>query len=374
MNNLHGILFAYSATRRLKELSEHRTASSVPFGGRYRVIDFMLSSMVNAGVRDIGVIMRENYQSLLDHLGSGRDWDLSRKRGGLRLLPPFCYTGTQRGENYFRGRMEALGGVSSYISRIRQGYVVLADGDIVVNLPFDHVFSEHLRSGADITCLCTKNFLESDYTEAFYTLNSKNRITDIVSGKAGDNSDAYESMNAYIMSKQMLENLVSHCAARNLHHFNQDVLQAMKDELLLYAYPFDGYCARLTSVGAYYKHSLDLLDPDIRAQLFPRGRPILTKVRDDASTYCGQDSVVRNSFVADGCFIEGHVENSVIFRGVKVHAGAVVQNSILMQDTVVRKGGKLSYSVADKNVTVSENHMLMGHSTYPIAISKGAVV
>ena len=372
MNDLHGIIFAYSSNHRLKELSEHRTISSIPFGGRYRVIDFMLSSMVNAEVKDVGVIMRENYQSLLDHLGSGKDWDLSRKRGGLRILPPFSYTGTRRGEGFYRGRMEALYGVSSYLSRIRQDYVVLADGDIVANLPLDEIFKSHLSSGADITCLCTPNYMNIPDAEAYYTLGSRGRIVDVAIGR-GDGG-MYESMNAFIMSKQLLENLVSHCAAHNLHHMNQDVLQAMKDKLNMIAYPFEGYAARLSSVDTYFRHSMDLLDPGIRAQLFARKRPILTKVRDEASAYYGPCSVIKNSVVADGCYIEGTVENCVVFRGVKVDSGAIVQNSILMQDTHIRKGGRLSYAITDKEVTVSENHMLMGHSTYPIAISKGATV
>lgn len=374
MKDMHGIIFAYVTHPKLKELAEHRTAASIPFGGRYRCIDFMLSNMVNAGINDVGVVMRESYQSLLDHLGSGKDWDLSRKRGGLRILPPFGYAGTRRNVE-FRGRMEALYGIASYISRIRQDYVVLADGDVVANISLEGVLDAHLKSGADITCVCTPSRLETNTEEAFYTVARDGRITEITVGKNSDpNAPSFESMNVFILSKPLLEHLLGYCSARNLYHFNRDVLQAMKESLKLNAFIFEGYCARLTGVSNYFSHSMDLLNPEIRKELFLRSRSIRTKIRDEAPTYYSPDSSTRNSVVADGCYVEGQVENSILFRGVKIGVGAVVQNCILMQDTVVKAGARLSHVITDKEVTVNENHMLVGHSTYPIAISKGASV
>ena len=370
MKDMHGIIFAYLSHPKLKELAEHRTAASLPFGGRYRCIDFMLGNMVNAGINDVGVVMRDSYQSLLDHLGSGKDWDLSRKRGGLKLLPPFGYAGPRRNVE-FRGRMEALYGVASYISRIRQEYVVLADGEIVANISLEDVLDAHIKSGADITCVCTpggEGGAVSD--EAFYSLDGTGRIVDITMGL----KDGYESMNVFILSKTLLEHLLSYCAARSLYHFNRDVLQAMKEKLKLTAYVFKDYCARLISVSNYFQHSMDLLKPEVRHDLFLRSRSIRTKVRDEAPTYYSPDSSPKNSVVADGCYIEGAVENSILFRGVQVGKGAVVQNCILMQDTHVKAGARISHVIADKEVTVSENHILVGHSTYPIAVSKGAEV
>ncbi|MCL2030058.1 MAG: glucose-1-phosphate adenylyltransferase subunit GlgD [Oscillospiraceae bacterium] len=369
MKDMHGIIFAYLTHPKLKELAEHRTAASLPFGGRYRCIDFMLSNMVNAGINDVGVVMRDSYQSLLDHLGSGKDWDLARKRGGLRLLPPFGYAGPRRSVE-FRGRMEALYGVASYISRIRQDYVVLADGENVANLSLEDVLESHIQSGAEITCVCTPAREGAVSDEAFYRLDDTGRIVDITVGL----KDGYESMNVFLLSKPLLEHLLNYCAARSLYHFNRDVLQAMKEKLRLSAYIYNGYCARLISVTNYFQHSMDLLKPEVRRDLFPRGRSIRTKVRDEAPTYYSPDSRARNSVVADGCYIEGVVENSILFRGVRIGKGAVVQNCILMQDAAVKDGARISHVIADKQVTVSENHILVGHSTYPIAISKGAEV
>jgi glucose-1-phosphate adenylyltransferase len=369
MKDMHGIIFAYVSHPKLKELAEHRTAASIPFGGRYRCIDFMLSNMVNAGVRDVGVVMRDSYQSLLDHLGSGKDWDLSRKRGGLRLLPPFGYAGPRRNVE-FRGRMEALSGIASYISRIRQEYIVLADGEIVANISLEDVLEAHIKNDADITCVCTPARQDSD--EAFYSLDDAGRIVDITVGR--NSGTSYESMNVFILSRTLMEQLLGYCAARSLYHFNRDVLQAMKEKLKLSAYIYNNHCARLISVANYFKHSMELLKPEVRRDLFPRGRSIRTKVRDEAPTYYSPDSQARNSVVADGCYIEGVVENSILFRGVRVGKGAVVQNCILMQDAMIKAGARINHVIADKEVTVSENHILVGHSAYPIAVSKGAEV
>ena len=373
MKDMSGIIFAYVSHPKLKELAEHRTAASIPFGGRYRCIDFMLSNMVNAGINDVGVVMRDSYQSLLDHLGSGKDWDISRKRGGLRILPPFGYAGPRRNVE-FRGRMEALAGVASYIKRIRQEYVVLADGEIVANLPLEDVLDHHIRSEADITCVCTPN-AEDKSDESFYTLDENGRIIEVTVGQnTVPGAPSYETMNVFILSKKLLDHLVEYCNARSLYHFNRDVLQAMKEKLHLSAYIYEGFCARTVSVANYFHNSMNLLKPEVRRDLFPRGRSIRTKVRDEAPAYYSPDSASKNSVVADGCFIEGHVANSILFRGVKIGKCAVVENCILMQDTVVKPGARLSHVITDKDVTVSENHMLVGHSAYPIAVSKGAEV
>ncbi len=371
MNEMHGIIFAYSSRVRLRELTEHRTAASIPFGGRYRVIDFMLSSLVNAGVNDVGVIMHESYQSLLDHLGSGKDWDLSRKRGGLRILPPFGYAGARK-DTFFRGRMEALFGVTSYISRIRQQYVVLADGDLVANIPIDRVYEEHLRSGADITCVCCEQGLNADSNSAFVSYDKTGRVTEVLMGERRERTA--ECVGVYILSKTLLESLTAHCAAHNLYSFLRDVLQHMVDRLNIRVSLFDGYCCKLGSIAGYFRHSMDLLNKDVRAELFNRERPIKTKVRDEAPTYYGPGGTIKNSLVADGCYIEGTVENCILFRGVRVERGATVQNSILMQDTCVNSDALLNFAIADKEVAINRGRMLMGHETYPIAISKGSTV
>ena len=371
MNDLHGILFAYRSDSKLGELTRPRNTCSLPFGGRYRLIDFMLSNYVNAGITDVGVIVHESYQSLLDHLGSGKDWDLSRKHGGLRILPPFSYA--EHGHGEYRGNMEALAGVAGYLQNIRQEYVIMGWGDVAINLPVSKVLEQHIASGADITLVCTPTLKGAPRFSEYVEVNDEGRITDlsvhpIAAGKA------LESLELYVLSKQLLLDIVDYCAAHDIHSFSRGVLQARLRSLKLVPYVHQGYVGRFQSVSDYYQRSMDLLDPAVRDDLFNPDRPIRTKDQSNPSTYYGPEAVSNRSLVADGCYIEGEVENSILSREVVIEKGAKVSNSVLMQGTVVKAGACLTYVIADKNVTVNEDRMLMGHSTYPLAIAKGSVV
>lgn len=370
MNKLHGIIFSYLSNPDLRELTRHRNTCSIPYGGRYRVIDFMLSNMVNAGIGDVGLIVHTNYQSLLDHLGSGTDWDLSRKHGGLRILPPFGYAGTQEG--VYRGRMDALAGVRSYLDNIRQEHVVLAGGDLAVNMPLRDVFNQHMESGADITAVCTSHPKGDPHSCDYFTVDASGRVTDVAVSPAIPLN--LESQEVYILSKALLLSLVDHCAAHNIHSFSTGVLQPMINTLKVHAYVFNGYAARLQSVAGYFARSMELLDPEIRAQLFVPDRPVRTKDQSNPSAYYGPGARAVNSLVADGAIIDGEVDNSILFRGARVEKGAKVSHCVLMQGTVIQAGAVLKYAITDKNVRVNPGRMLMGHSTYPLAIAKNEVV
>ena len=371
MNDLHGILFAYHSDANLGELTRPRNTCSLAFGGRYRLIDFMLSSYVNAGITDVGIIVHEGYQSLLDHLGSGKDWDLSRKHGGLRILPPFGYA--EQGHGTYRGNMEALAGVSGYLNNIRQDYVIMGWGDIALNLPVAKVLEEHLASKADITVVCSPALKGAPRFSEYVEVSGEGRITDLsIHPSAADK--ALESLEVYILSKQLLLDMVEYCAAHDVHSFSRGVLQPRLKSLKLVPYIHQGYVGRFQSVGDYFQRSMDLLDPAVRDDLFSPVRPIRTKDQSNPSTYYGPDAVSSRSLVADGCFIEGQVENSILSRGVIIEQGAKVSNSVFMQGTVVKAGASLSYVIADKNVKVNEGRTLMGHSTYPLAIAKNSIV
>ena len=371
MNNLHGILFAYRSDPGLGELTRPRNTCSLLFGGRYRLIDFMLSNYVNAGITDVGVIVHEAYQSLLSHLGSGKDWDLSRKRGGLRLLPPFGYAGQRN--SVYRGSMEALSRVPGYLSSIRQDYVVLAWGDLAVNIDLTDVFAQHLRTGADITLVCTNGGGVDPQLRKYAETDGSGRITGL-SVHPTDPGRALESLEVYILSKQLLLDLVDYCAAHDVYSLSRGALRPRLERLTVLPYMYSGYVGRFQTVDDYYRNSMDLLKPEVRADLFCPERPIRTRDHSSPSTYYGPESVSRSSLVADGCYIEGQVLHSIIGRGVTVEAGAKVSHSILMQGTLVRAGAELTCVIADKNVRINENRMLVGHSTYPLVIAKNAVV
>ena len=371
MNDLHGIIFAYHSNSNLGELTRPRNTCSLPYGGRYRLIDFMLSNMVNAGVSDIGLIVHENYQSLLDHVGSGKDWDLSRKHGGLRILPPFSTAESAQGE--YRGSMDALIGVSSYLHNIRQEYVVMAWGDVAVNISIEDVFRQHLAGGSDITMVCSRTHHGAPTACQYLQTEPDGRISDIIIHPA-QAPDAPESLDICILSKKLLLELVADCAAHDVVAFTRGVLMPRVNSLNITAYMYDGYVARFHSVRDYFDHSMALLDPTVRRDLFNGSSPVRTKDRTDPSTYYSPDSRAVNSLIADGCVIEGQVENSILFRGVVVEKGAKVSNCVLMQGTVVGADASISYAIADKNVRIGAGHALTGHETFPIAIGKNTEV
>ena len=370
MNGLHGIIFSYESRNDLKELVEFRSSASVPFGGRYRMVDFALSNLVNAGVTDVGVVLHGRYQSMIDHLGSGKVWDLSRKRGGLRILPPFNYQ-KEWGVMPFRGKIEALAGVRSYLEEIRQDYVVLMEGDLVVNLPLAEIQAEHVKSGADITVVCGNDSFATA-GGSYFEVDKDGRVTEVLYNL--NTPRGYRGLEVYILSTKLLKELVDECYAKDQFSWRRDVLRAKKDTLKLNSYIWSGFAAQVRSVQEYYDRSMQLLDPKIRADLFAPARPIMAKGADKSSTYVGPDGRCVNSMVAEGCRIEGVVENSILFPGVVVEKGAVVRNCVLFKEVAVRENAQLSYIIADKNAEVQAGRTLVGHATYPIVLAKNSVV
>ncbi|MBE6990828.1 MAG: glucose-1-phosphate adenylyltransferase subunit GlgD [Ruminococcaceae bacterium] len=370
MNGMHGIIFSYEKKTGLRELIEHRVHGSIPFAGDYRVVDFILSNMVNAGITDVGVIMHGKCQSMLDHLGSGKNWDLSRKNGGLTLLPAFAYTERRGGPAQFRGRMEALGCVSDYLAHIRQEYVVLCDSDLVINLPLQDVLQTHVESGADMTAVCTSR--PGDSGDTYFQLDDTGRVTD-TAGNLPEPA-GFRSLNIFVLRTELLLALVEDCAAHSEYSLRRDVLQKRGTTLHIHGYVWDGYAARINTIQKYYSRSMELLRPEMRAELFRPDRPIYGKENDAPSSYIDPSGQCVNSLIADGCDIQGSVKNSILFRGVRVEPGAQVEGCVLFKGTVVKRGAILRNIIADKYVTVKENGTLMGHEAYPLVIARGTEV
>ena len=276
MKGMHGIIFSYEKQTDLRELIANRIHGSIPFAGDYRVIDFVLSAMVNAGITDVGVIMHGKCQSMLDHLGSGKSWDLSRNHGGLTLLPAFAYNESRGAGGQYRGKVEALAGVINYLKGIRQDYVLLSDSDLVINLPLEDVLRRHIDSGADMTAVCTS--VPGDVSDTYFTLDETGRITDTaydVFAPAG-----YRCLNVFILRTELLLRIVEECAAHNQHSFRRGVLQEMRERLHLHAWVWEGYAARISTIQSYYQRSMELLNPAQRAALFCPERPVYAKEND----------------------------------------------------------------------------------------------
>lgn len=371
MGNVVGLIFSNMHDNAIEELTKNRTVGSILFGGRYRLIDFPLSNMVNSGISEIGIITKSNFQSLIDHVGSGREWDLARKKGGLHILPPF-------GNNslgIYRGRIEALSGIINFITRSPADYVLMSDCDIVANIDYMPVLKAHIEKNADITVVCHNGVYTMEQTRysTVFAVNEEGRVYDVLTNPQISGM-CNISLNMYLIKKELLVQLVQHAIARNQHNFERDIIQARVKELNIMAYQYSGYVGRIDSISSYYKENMALLNPSNRKQLFTENRPIYTKVRDNAPCKYGIGSKVKNSLVADGCIIEGEVENCVIFRGVKVGKGARVKNSIIMQDTIIGEKADLNYVITDKKVIISDNRTLSGSQVYPLFVGKGATV
>lgn len=371
MGNVLGLVFANMHDTTLGDMTKNRTMGSVMFGGRYRLIDFPLSNMVNSGISEVGVITKSNYQSLLDHLGSAREWDLQRKKGGLYILPPFGNVES----TLYRGRIEALYGAMSFIKHSRAKYVILSDCDVVTNIDYKPIVAAHIESCADITAVAHTGVYSSDdiKTSTVFNVDADKNVTSVLINP-DISGTCTTSLNVFVMSMDFLIETVNDAMARGNVSFERNILQEKCRELKIKIYEYDNYFSKLNSPESYFKSNMALLEPENARKLFVPKRSIYTKVSDNAPVKYDLDSKVSNSLIADGCIIEGEVENSVLFRGVKVGKGAKVKNCILMQGTVVGDNAELSYLITDKNVSICENHILTSSPQYPMYVGKGASV
>lgn len=371
MGNVLGLVFANMHDTTLGDMTKNRTMGSVMFGGRYRLIDFPLSNMVNSGISEVGVITKSNYQSLLDHLGSAREWDLARKKGGLYILPPFGNVES----TLYRGRIEALYGAMSFIKHSRAKYVILSDCDVVTNIDYKPIVAAHIESGADITAVAHTGVYSSGdiKTSTVFNVDADKNVTSVIINP-DISGTCTTSLNVFVMSMDFLIETVNDAMARGNVSFERNILQEKCRELKIKIYEYDNYFSKLNSPESYFKSNMALLEPENARKLFVPKRSIYTKVSDNAPVKYDLDSKVSNSLIADGCIIEGEVENSVLFRGVKVGKGAKVKNCILMQGTVVGDNAELNYLITDKNVSICENRILTSSPQYPMYVGKGASV
>ena len=373
-----GIIFSNIHDANIPELTRNRTMASVPFGCRYRLIDFTLSNMVNSNINNISVITHYNYQSLMDHIGSGKDWDLARKSGGIKILPPFITAYANNSNSLYSTRLEALKSVNSSISKIPDDYVVLSDCDVICNIDLKDMVKNHIANNADITMAVKKVNLTKEKAKINVLIDSdeNGRITDVKAGLNNFEGEADINLNIMVMHRQYLQEIVLDAIAHNYDSLTKDILLKNIERKVYRTYRYDGYFACISSSQDYYASSMELINSnEVREQLFGvRNRPIYTKVRNSAPTYYSPDAKVKNSLIADGCQIFGEVENSIIFRGTKIGKGTVVKNCILFQDTFTGENVKLNCVIADKNVVIRDNKNLSGDETLPFYLSKGKMI
>ena len=373
-----GLIFSNIHNSSLPELTSVRTIASVPFGCRYRLIDFPLSAMVNSGITKIGVIAHNNYQSLMDHIGTGKDWDLARRSGGIRILPPYIASyNSVNGGRLYTTRLEALMGVMHFITKCTEEHIVLSDCDNVCSVALKDLIKAHEKNGADMTIL-TRSVKNGDVRPSedatIVDFDDNGRVINLSACTKKD-GESEISTNIIVANRSFLLDIINDAAAHGYTRFYLEAIANRLEHAKINAYHFDGEFLQIGSLVSYYQASMKLLDTETRNELLNTPeKMVYTKLRNSAPTVYQSGSSVKNSLIADGCCIEGTVENSIIFRGVHVSRGTVVKNSILLQDTYVGADTSLNCVITDKNVVIREGRNLSGHESVPFFLSKGSMI
>jgi glucose-1-phosphate adenylyltransferase len=372
MKNVMGIILSGGRSTKLKELSTMRSTPAVPVGGKYRAIDFILSNLVNSGITNVGVITQYNFRSLMDHLGSGKEWDLDRKNDGLFVFPPFL---SDENSGWYRGSADSMYNNLTFLKRSNEEYVIISQGNCIYTTTFDDMLKEHKENDADITIAYREMNdvpIEELSNMGILQVDSNQRVIDFQEKPMHPNT-LYASLGTYMIRRELLISLLEESVAHGYYDFVLDIIIKMLPKLRVYGYKFNGYWRSISSVQMFYKCNMELLNPEISKKLLNSAK-IYTKVKDEAPAKFNEEAEVKNSIIADGCIIEGTVENSVLFRGVTVKKGAVVKDSIIMQGSIIEENSSLSYAILDKSVILSKGRCLKGEENWPIIIGKNVIV
>ncbi len=378
MSDVMGIVYTTKDDLTLRELTSQRAVAAIPVAGRYRIIDFVLSNLVNSGVRNVGIIAQRNYHSLMDHIGSGKEWDLHTRNNGLFMLPPFL---TRENGGEYSGMVEALRANFDYLRRSQQKYAIVTNSDAIMNTSFEPMIKQHIDTGADITLMYRK-LTPNDLDVAHTSKNSHSFIDvaedgTVVEMEVNPNAASFDNLytEVFIIKRTLLIHLIDQAISHGAKSMSQDVLRPyiQSGALKIMAYRMEGYYRRIETIKSYFNFNLDLLNYDVRKELFG-SKPVYTKTRDDVPAIYRAGAQVKNSLVADGCVIEGTVENCILFRGVHVARGANLKNCIIMQDGYIEEFVELENVILDKSVTVRSHGRMVGQRQYPIVIGKGVTL
>ena len=366
-NDVLGFIFADTFDDKIPELSASRTTASVPIGGKYRLIDFVLSNMSNSGINNVGIVAKSNYLSLMDHVGSGSAYDLSKRRSHLTILPPY-------GGKVFSNYVETIYHMHGYIENASEDYVLISLGNVVTNIDYTALFDFHSKRNADLTLVYKNGVVPQGYERPITVDVAENgKINQVFINPEITDEKVNQVYGTMLVRKTLLMEEIRRALSVNELDIKR-IIQNTVGKYRVYAYENKGYCSAISSINDYFSFNMDLMKKEVRDELFNPKRPIYTKVRDDAPSRYGLTSKVKNSIIAQGCVINGEVENCVISKGVYVGEGAKLSNCIVMQDTKIGCNTNLNYVIIDKDVTIKDGRSLMGFDSYPIYIAKKSVV
>ena len=367
--NVMGIIFANDGS--MGTLTEKRTMASLPFGGRYRQVDFALSNLTCAGVRHIGIITRHSYQSLMHHVGSGEEWGLELGEGGLEFLTPYAQSTTDS----YRGKLESLNSAMDFMEYGNEDYIVMIDSAILSNVDLNKIVAAHAASGKQVTVVTKAGICNGEKVIDLAVKVENGEITDMATDYAAP-AEYLASMDIFVINKQWMIEQTKECVARNLYHMDRNLVMGgwQKGEVSVNVYKFQGPALFNETVEEYFHNSLALIDKDLRHDIFGFNHPVYTKVRDRVPCYYGENCAIENCIVADGCMLEGNAKNSVLFRQVTVGEGAQVENCLIMNDAVIGEGAHLKNVILDKDVVVRPGATLIGTESSPIIVKRGEIV
>lgn len=371
-NDVLGFIFAGTLDEKIPELAASRTTASIPVGGKYRIIDFVLSNMSNAGINNVGILAKSNFLSLTDHVGSGSAYDLSKRRSSLTLLTPY-------GGKTFSSYVESIYNIHGYLENCREEYVMLSPGNVITNFDYTTLFDFHSKKNADITLVYKTCTVPAGYERPVTVdVSPDGRVDQIfirpsLRPSAVTNEVVNQVFGSILLKKELLMEEIREAISLNQLDFKR-LMQKLLTKYRVYAFENKGYTAVISSTNQYFNFNMDLMKKEVRDELFNPKRPIYTKVRDDMPSRYGLNSCVKKSIIAQGCVIDGQVENCVISKGVYIGEGAKLSNCIVMQDTKIGKNTNLNYVIIDKDVTIKDDRSLMGYDSYPIYIAKKSIV
>ena len=367
-----GIIFSSLNNNTLSRLTSDRTVAAIPFACRYRLVDFSLSNMVNANISNIYIVANYKYRSLLEHIGSGKDWDLARRESGITLISPF-QTATGSETKMFSTHMEALKSMEEYINEIKEEYVVLMDSDVALTIDISDVIRSQEQTGADVTIVTTD--VAPEYTAKnprIMIASVAGKVTQLAMSAAFDERHPELALGIFVMRTSYLRKLIDEAEAYNYNSLTMLLLKNCKSSNYR-TYKYTGFAASVSSFLDYYKYSMELVTNEKARDslLGKKEAPIFTRVHNSAPTKHTSTAKVENSLIADECVIEGTVINSVIFRDVKIEKGAVVKNCVLFHGSHVGKNASLNCIVADKDVYITDGVNLSGNENLPFYVQKG---
>ncbi len=368
-----GLIYTGERIDQLRDLTRIRSVAALPVLGRYRMIDFMLSSMIHSEIHNIGIIMQKNYHSLMDHLGSGREWDLHGKRNGMTILPPYMSTDNV---GVYEGLLDALRSNIGFLRRSKERYIAVTDSHFLYSVPYEKMLAHHIDQGADLTLLYTKERgARRNGAGRYLEIDDEGTVRQM---ECDPSIPRYENtyMACFLVRRELLIDMVDRAVSAGYHHFTRELItNILRDKTYkISGFECPGSVWMMDSVESYFKANMDFLSAENRARIFDMDKPVWTKLRDEMPTHYKEGAGVSNSLIADGCIIEGKVENAILFRGVQVKPGASVKNCIVMQDGIIQRNVELAYCILDKQVTVRENTRMMGPSGYPLVVPKGLTI